>query len=912
MKEKLLVWFFFLLSLSPMAYGASGSIRGTITAGQDNTAIANAKVVLKGPDGRFTTVSDAEGNYEFHSLTVGAVYSLSVEAQGLIPFLNENVSVAEGEAQRADVHLQLADVHSDVIVTQGVVSMETTGTEISQTIDPTEVQELPSVNRSAAKFALLDPHVRQTLGLGANYDDSNRLSINAGSYRHTSYELDGLINYDWVYAVTPQANVAAASVDEVKVLTGNYSAQYGNSTNGIISITTSSGTDSQHGDYFAYIRPSGLQATPALATSHIPNQRLDWGASQGGTLFKNLTQERTRYFASYERVQVDRGAVITSPTPGFFDGRSNEYSGLLKIDNDITTKNLLTVRLNGDHYATNNADDRVAGISNPTYGRTARVQSWGGQISDQALIGDKVNVARFAYTNYTPDSATPLATTSAVVVPNYLQEGYSTYSWVHAQSETAADLLVFRHGSNDLKLGAEFENLHVKDYSDSPLGTYYFHTAADFANLNAYEYTQTYGTAYIRYGQKALSAFVEDDVRLSPRVTANFGLRYEFQSITDSRRNFGPRVGIAWDVAGDGKTILRAGGGTYFDQYYMYLNRRFITLGPNSPQFNYTWDCTATPNPCPTYPNAVASPSSGSTSRFVNYLYIPGDRLLNPYALQFSVSIERQLGRNTVLTLSGLDSHTLKQMRVSDINHPAPFLRTEPGQVRSVAAANATRPYTSYDGVDGVTLIDQIDNTASSIYQSFDIAVKTRFTRRGEINAHYVYSGSYTYAMFYADYNSGVPSEWLPDYDRYERGPSDFYQRHRFVADAVLHGPYQTTFSLVGNLGSGLPVNPITGIDNNGDGYTVDRPVGLGRNSFKGPSQKTVDVSLAKQFPIYERLRIETRVQALNVLNSKNFLVVNNTYGNGAQPGSNFLKPQAGITNTDPSRQLEFVARLRF
>ena len=405
---------------------------------------------------------------------------------------------------------------------------------------------------------------------------------------------------------------------------------------------------------------------------------------------------------------------------------------------------------------------------------------------------------------------------------------------------------------------------------------------------------------------------MQDDVKLRPNLTLNAGLRYEYQSITSSGRNFGPRLGLAWDVAEDGHTVVRAGSGIYFDQYYMYLNRRFITLGPNSPQYNYNWDCTVTPNPCPTYPNAVANPSGGVSSPFVSYLYLPGNKLLNPYAFQFSVSVQQQLAKNTVLTLSGLQVHTMKQMRVYDINHPAPFIRTEPGQVRSVAAANATRPYHTYDGINNVTLIDKIVNTGSSVYQSFDAALAQRFGKWGEVNGHYLWSGSYTYSMFYADYNSGVPSEWVPDYDKTERGPSDFYQRNRFIADAVLHGWYNTTFSLVGTFGSGLPVNPVTGVDNNGDGYTVDRPVGLGRNSFKGPSQRRMDVSLAKQFPIHERLSLDVRAQAFNVLNSRNFITPNNIYGNGATPIASFLAPQAGITNSDPSRQLEGVARVRF
>ena len=897
-----------LVICAPM-YAAGNSLRGTVTAGPNHVPVSNVRVILRGGIHEQAITSDDGGRYEFFALDSARSYTITVERTGLRPFTLAGITLASEEARQVDANLEMAYVHSTVIVTAGLIDLDAASAEVSQNIDSVQVEELPNVTRATTKYALLDPHVFQPFGLGSDFTGGNRLSINGASYRHTSYMLDGTTNYDWVYSNGPQATVAVASVDSVKALTGNYSAQYGNSTSGVIIVNTASGTDTHHGELFSYIRPSGIQGTPALATFHIPNQKLDWGATAGGPLVK----DRTFYFASYERVQQVRGAYITSPSVGFFNGQINEYSGLLKIDHNLTPKNTLSTRLNGNHYASDNTDDRIADINNPSYGRTQRIQSWGGQVSDQAVFGYKVNVARFAYTNYVPDSARPTDLSVGVVVPNYLQAGNSTYSWVHAQSETASDLLAFRRGRHDLKFGGEFEHAHARDYSYTLDGTYYYNYAADYLNQNPYKFMQTYGTADVRYGQKELSAFIQDDIRLTRRLTANLGARYEFQSLTDSHHNVGPRIGLAWDATGDGKTVVRAGGGLFFDQYYMYLTRRFITMGPKSPQYNYTWDCTATPNPCPAYPNSVASPSNGTQSPTLSYLYIPADKLLNPYSLQFSASVEREIARNTVATLSLLQVHTAHQMRVNDINHPAPFIRTAAGQMRSVAAANATRPFTTYDGVSNVTLVDRIENTASSIYQSMDLSVKSRAGRWGEAEAHYLMAGSYAYAMFYADYNSGVPSEWLAGgWDKAERGPSDFYQRHHLIADTILHGPRKTTLSLVGNFGSGLPVNPITGVDNNGDGYTVDRPVGMGRNSFRAPSQKTVDAAIAKKFPLREKLRIETRIEALNVLNSKNFITVNNTYGNGTTPASTFLAPKAGVENTNPSRQLQFVLRIFF
>jgi hypothetical protein len=118
--------------------------------------------------------------------------------------------------------------------------------------------------------------------------------------------------------------------------------------------------------------------------------------------------------------------------------------------------------------------------------------------------------------------------------------------------------------------------------------------------------------------------------------------------------------------------------------------------------------------------------------------------------------------------------------------------------------------------------------------------------------------------------------------------------------------------ALSGDFGSGLPVNPLTGKDDNGDGYTSDRPVGLGRNSFRTLAEKTVNLAVAKRILLHERFQAETRVEALNLMNSKNFLSVNSTYGESATPSTSFKAPETGVANTDPSRQLQFAVRLIF
>jgi hypothetical protein len=263
-----------------------------------------------------------------------------------------------------------------------------------------------------------------------------------------------------------------------------------------------------------------------------------------------------------------------------------------------------------------------------------------------------------------------------------------------------------------------------------------------------------------------------------------------------------------------------------------------------------------------------------------------------------------------LFSIDGLHSHVLRQMRVNDINHPAPFIRTAPGQVRTAAQANATRPYTSYLGVPA-RLIAVIENSSSSIYDSLSLGLARTGGKRFTGELRYALSSSAAYSMFYADANSGIPNEWN-NWGSAERGPSDFYQRHRFVANGIFHLPRGFQLAGMAIVASGMPVNPLTGTDNNGDTYSSDRPVGFGRNAFRGPSQAQFDASLSRIFRITERMTLSPVFEVFNLFNRNNYLEVNNVYGEGPNPRPTFLQPIAGIARVDPSRQLQFQLKLSF
>lgn len=911
---RVLLTLLFSLTLSSFTLAQTeltGAVRGLIKE-QSGGTVPNAQVTVKNNSLNYqrTTTTNKDGAFIVMGLPPGNDYQIVIQASNFQTVTRVLKVISSGDSLSQDFILEVARLNEAVNIVADTSAIVSNAPEVSQVVDARRVTELPSARRSVNAFALLDPHVRNTAG--GDGAGATRLTINANSFRHTNYQLDGNTNYESVYANSPQQQISLTAVQEFKVLTNQYSAEYGGSTAGIISTTTKSGTDNWHGEAFTFLRPSGIQARPVVSSLRVPNENWQFGGALSGPIIKN----KLSFFANYERAQQNRGAFIQSPTPATFVGHFRDNLALVRTDYRLSDTHNLSLRLNGNRNTNDNSNDAVSGFNQPSTARNSYGQNTTGQLTDRKTWGTVMNEVRFSYINTVPSGSRPLGQPATTITrPNYSTEGTSSYSFTRTQNYQLSDQLAWQWGKHELRFGGDFKRQKVVDDSFSLFGTYTFASGAPQVNEKPVQFSQIFGRTLLRYGQTSISGFAQDNWRALSRLTLNLGLRYEIQTLTTERNNFAPRLGFAWDVKGDGSTVIRGGGGVFYDQYYMYITRRFLYQGP----YSYTATVTLKPTDAgfPTFPNSLTT-APGGLAAARRDLYLAPERIVNPYSTQFSFGIQQKLFAGLALTIDGITQHSVRQMRAIDLNAPKAFTRTAAGQTRTGAAADATRPFTTYLGVP-VKNVVLVENSATSNYDALDIGLVKSFSRRFQLEGHYLYSNATTDSMFFGEPNTGVPNDWNGNLGL-EHAASDFHQRHRFVSHGLIEMPWKTQASFVLTLASGLPVDPRTGVDNNGDSNVVDRPFNpatgtiFARNSFRTPKQFSFDLSLAKRIVVRENFKLELRAEGFNLTNHSNLIKVNATYGNTAdgKPLASFLTPIAGLSNSDPARQFQAGLRLIF
>lgn len=954
----------------------TASIRGRIVD-QSNAAVAGAQVIARNAARNMerSAHSDDSGFFSLEGLPIAGAWIITASKAGFADAHTGDLTLEAGTRAGVTLQLNIAGAQGRVTVTGVAGEVRTDAPQLGDRLDAAQMEETPLLNQRITYLPLLNAANRPAINQGDVFMNQDLFTTNGAGRRQTWFEVDGATGNDSWGRQTIFTNLPLGSVQEMTILENTFSAEYGGSTGSAIDIVTKTGGDQYHGEAQVIFRPSATEAalsgfTTQNATSgnDLTNDTLLQPAlSISGPIGSD---HQTHFFLSGQYSKDDRASPVISPVaPGNFIGRYRDYLGSLRIDHQFDANNNLFFRSDADSFFDTNPNGTVGGNSLPTVDRIFKRRTYSEALGETAILSPTlVNSARVQFQLASPITAfDPVTHGTQYSVPissgGTFTSGTSQSAWLANRQYEGNDTLSSARGRNQIQFGVDAIAAHTGGnskefggpiylgqfvYNTCTLDLTYCESPAYLDNIaNVKTYTQSYGNASYTVNDTLFSAFVQDDWRMRPNLTINLGLRYELQTFTDSRKDFAPRVGFAWDPRGDGKTVIRSGFGIYYSQIVDNSEANYALTGPTG-VFNYTaapgqvgFPTSVAAAPLPAFPAGAPVP--------LRSLYVrPGDasyldqffpvstligypsQLLNPYSEQWTFGVERRLATNWVLSVDYVGSHTLRINRPLDVDPPSPFIRTAPGQSRSAQAANCTRPYwiwwyeqhgmvcnpnSATNPQPPYSVIQTDVNDGYSYYDALDVNLSHRFSRRLSMLA------SYTWSHAIDNVDPDIPSQNPNDPNftgHIENGNAIFDQRHRFVVSGLYVLPLNIKFGGVTTLASGLPYNITTGTTNSGDtGATADRPVVdgvvIGRNTGRGAPIYDVSPFLERSFRLgNERAQLDLRAEAFNVLNHANFVGYSGTYGNGSTPGPGFGAPLAGITNQLPARSLQFMVAMTF
>ena len=307
-----------LVALSATAQNITGTIQGTVTDSQ-GAAVPNAAVTITnvGTAESRTANTNNQGFFTVPELPVGT-YDVTVKQPNFKTFTSKHVALDASSTSTVNASLQVGSVNEQVSVEASAIQVQTSGGELSQTVEGNEVRELPLNGRSFVELTQLTPGVSPQdsfstvhKGLEAGVD----FSINGNNTTGNLFLVDGVNNNDIGSNRTILLYPSLQAIDEMKILTNSYGAEYGQASGGVISIITRGGTNTFHGGAFYDGRNTSLNANDYFNKLHDQPRsalhRNDYGFNVGGPIIK----DRLFFFESEEWNKELRGAARFANVP---------------------------------------------------------------------------------------------------------------------------------------------------------------------------------------------------------------------------------------------------------------------------------------------------------------------------------------------------------------------------------------------------------------------------------------------------------------------------------------------------------------------------------------------------------------------------------------------------------------------
>ncbi len=948
-----------------------------------------------------TVTTNDEGRYLFIELKPGT-YRVKVVATGFGSQETVDIPTLSAQNIKKDFQLAPATVTAQQTVTvsgdEGEI-VDTTRTVVGGTITQREIEELPNTNRDALDLVFtlggvteeplstrdlsFDKGGRTESAPSTGLVEGGVFALSGGAAYSNNITIDGFDNNDdRVAGIRFQPSIE--SIDEVQVITNQFSAEYGRASGGRVNIRTRAGSNKFRGRAYTFFADESLNANSwsnnRRGIRRYPLQQHVPGFTFGGPVPIGYFKGKTSFYTSYEYDYTFDTTVTDTYIPLLQNPRfalpaptTNEvitdFGAQLGrfVDGSDTPRKIHRFTARADHNFNNSHSITLA----YQRGNTNDLRQFnGGNRLAESLIGRKtqtdainftynyiinsnaVNQFRFQTSRLKPSFVSPGQDTNPVVIISFREPGLTFNTSLVAGSSTLGtsdrkegrlqlqDTFTYILGKHSLRTGFDYQNVDSTfiDLTDAS-GTYSFgdpltSTTVPQCLTNP---TQPPGPTNprIRGGVNSFprscvqryrhnfftnsditnnyyGVFVQDDWRALPRLTLNFGLRYEREQVVKDNNNFGPRLGIAYSPFADNKGVIRFGAGIFYNRVLLRTVDDY-QRGQNEIIFD-TNRITTVGNLRDTYLRALSDLFPGKLAADSPLLqqYIAAGLNNNsffrslspdleiPESYQFNIGFEREIFKGYVFEANLTYNKTAKLWRETNINAPrvpngfsdlADYLArgittgnarfefagtTAPdsrvvgtttfynlnSQNRSTASstpygqaliiANALKPFPT----GGQS--EQVQSIGNSEYKGLILEMRRRYTKLG-YGFGTSFRVAYTLSSLQDDGIVNTSSAQIPGNFQAEWSRSLLDRRHRFALSGTFDTPNwlgKLRFSPILRVGSSAPFNISNGglapDDRNLDDVNSDRPDFNGDLSairFRDVNDP-LDLSLARAFTL--------------------------------------------------------------
>jgi hypothetical protein len=682
-------------------------------------------------------------------------------------------------------------------------------------------------------------------------------------------------------------------VREFQVVRSGATAEIGRTNSGFVNVVTKSGSNELHGEAFYYDREKAL-TSPDAFERHLNNQQSQMGGSIGGP----LVHDRAFMFFAVEQsllevpyfVQFDAqapGVIVpanllaqqgeqrstNNPIAAFMRTDAVVGSGLFNVQGTYT-------RLRGDNFNFDTIQLNQAVSTNfMRKSDSVGVKTGLTSVFGAGLLNDLRGQIATDDRDEMPNARTALITITGF--GNLGGDSGRPRDYETTRYELT-DQLTTTVGAHRFRFGVDYNINNVwQEREDNIQGRYDFKSLSDFLGGRINRYRQTVlvfdpADALFHGTQREAAAYVQDKISIGANFTASAGLRWEGQwnpqptrpnpaipytaYIPNDLRQWQPRGGVAWDVSGEGRTVIRGSVGMYAARTPATLFQRVFTdNGITTVAVDSKFDPAVLS--AVTFPNALSSVPAGIRVAAPRIFGFDPD-FINPRSLQSGATVEQLLGDNVTLSISYVHSTTSNLQRRLDRNLYPPVVNS---------AGMPIFPTVRPDPTIGILSVNE--STASSRYDALTASFTRRMTTRFQMQANYAY------AMNKDDDTNEHLFRREPTLNPFDLDAEWAYSkndvRHNLNVNALAELPGGFTTGAILFARTGMPYTPTIGFDTQNDANDDnDRAIVngrvVGRNSFRQPAFFDLDVRLMKAFRFGTGRELELIAEAFNVTRAKN------------------------------------------